>query len=294
MYAITLSSKALSNRIRTTIKASIQAYQTQGKRPPKLVMVLIGEEFASVLYVGNKERACGQVGIASQVMQLPITCSEADLLELIYTLNEDTNVDGILVQLPLPASIRLEKILDAIDPSKDVDGFHPTNIGLLSQGRPRFRPCTPYGIMRLLTTFTKSLAGMHAVVVGASNIVGKPMMLELLQAKCTVTICHIATQNLMHHVTQADLLVSAIGKMGIIQSEWIKQDAIVVDAGINRSEGGITGDISFETAAERAYAITPVPGGVGPMTVAMLLENTLSAYQIRMDPNRYAFKSTAT
>jgi methylenetetrahydrofolate dehydrogenase (NADP+)/methenyltetrahydrofolate cyclohydrolase len=295
MHAIQLSSKALSDRIRTTIKDAIQAQKAQGWRPPKLVMVQMGEEFASVVYVRNKAKACEKIGMASQIIPLPITDSEANLLELIDKLNADASVDGILVQLPLPSSITVSKVLDAIDPLKDVDGFHPENMGLLAQGRPRFRPCTPYGIMRLLGTLSIPLKGMHAVIIGASHIVGKPMMLELLRAECTVTICHVATRNLAHHIKQADLLVSAIGKTNIIQSKWIKPDAIVVDAGINRSEAGITGDIDFNTAAERAYAITPVPGGVGPMTVAMLLENTWSAYQARMDTlDHHASKSIIT
>jgi methylenetetrahydrofolate dehydrogenase (NADP+) / methenyltetrahydrofolate cyclohydrolase len=278
MQAIRLSGKLLSEQIRGSIKEAIQAQQAKGQRPPKLVIVLLGEQFASVIYVRNKEKACLEIGMSSQIIQLPTNCSEVNLLQLIHKLNNDSTVDGILVQLPLPSTINVSKVLDAIDPAKDVDGFHPTNMGLLAQGRPYFRACTPYGIMRLLETLARPLRGLHAVIVGASNIVGKPMMLELLREECTVTICHIATRNLKSHVQQADLLVSAIGKQGIIQSEWIKRGAIVIDAGINRTTQGITGDIAFDQAAERAFAITPVPGGVGPMTVAMLLENTWTAY----------------
>jgi methylenetetrahydrofolate dehydrogenase (NADP+)/methenyltetrahydrofolate cyclohydrolase len=283
MHAICLKGTSLASQIKTTLRQSIQSTHTQGIRPPQLVMILMGESFASTVYVRNKQKACEEVGMKSQVINLPNTYSETNLLKLIEKLNRDPHVDGILVQLPLPPTITGNRILDAIDPSKDVDGFHPTNIGLLVQKRPYFRPCTPYGIIKLLDTLPITLRGLHAVVVGASNIVGKPMALELLNKDCTVTVCHIATKNLAQHIAQADLLISAIGQQGVIQSQWIKENAIVIDAGINRTADDlITGDIEFDTAAQRAYAITPVPGGVGPMTVAMLLENTWSAYQAHL------------
>jgi len=289
--AIQLSGRALSDHIKTNLKKSIQAMQTQGRRLPKLVMILLGDSFASVIYVRNKAEACKKIGMASQIIHLPYTYSESNLLQLIHKLNEDESIDGILIQLPLPDTICVAKLLDRVNPLKDVDGFHPLNMGLLAQGRPFFRACTPQGIMRLLETLPNRLKGMHAVIVGASDIVGKPMMLELLKAGCTVTICHIATRDLAYHVAQADLLVSAVGKVNVIQSKWIKEGAIVVDAGINRTEAGITGDIDFNTAKKKAYAITPVPGGVGPMTVAMLLENAWKSYQSRMDRIDHAPKT---
>lgn len=277
-----LKGTTLANTIKLSLKEAIQNHQCQRRRAPKLVMVLVGDDFASSIYVRNKALACKEIGMLSEVIQLSTDCSEAHLLQLIHKLNHDTNIDGILIQLPLPCTINVSKVLDAIHPLKDVDGFHPINIGLLAQGRPRFRACTPYGIIRLLDTLPIELIGMHAVIVGASNIVGKPMMLELLQAGCTVTICHVNTRELARHVNQADILISAIGKAGIIQSAWIKKEAIVIDAGINRDATGIVGDIAFNTASKRAYAITPVPGGVGPMTVAMLLYNTFNAYEESM------------
>lgn len=281
MPAIQLYSRLLAKKIKAQLKNTIQNRLQQGFRAPKLVMVLIGNHLPSVIYVRNKKKACEQVGILSQIIECPSTYSEEALLTLIRNLNQESTIDGILVQLPLPKTMAVHRILKAIDPNKDVDGFHPYNLGLLAQGNPHFRACTPYGIMRLLETLPNSLRGLHAVVVGASNIVGKPMALELLQVGCTVTICHIATQPLWQHVSQADLLVSAIGKTGVIKSDWIKPGAIVIDAGINYAASGeLTGDIEFKTALSKAYAITPVPGGVGPMTVAMLMENTWKSYQL--------------
>lgn len=277
-----LKSTQLSYAIRMNLKDKIQGYHKQGRRPPKLVMILISEDFASHVYVKNKEKACAEVGMLSEVLKLPIDYSQSALINLIHTLNANDTVDGILVQLPLPPSINVSTILDLIDPLKDVDGFHPINMGLLAQGRPQFRACTPYGIIRLLEHFAVTLKGMHAVIVGASNIVGKPMMLELLNAGCTVTICHIATKDLAFHIKAADLLVSAIGKRDIIKSHWIKAGSIVIDAGINHSAHGITGDIECEEVINQVSAITPVPQGVGPMTVAMLLENTCKSYDLRI------------
>ncbi len=278
-----LHSRSLANTIQSKLQHLIANQKAQGLRPPGLAMILVGKDPASTIYVRHKQRICEKIGMYSTVFHQPDTFSQHALLEMITRLNQTTTVDGILVQLPLPRTIEVSYILDAIDPMKDVDGFHPNNIGRLTQARPIFRACTPYGIMQLLHTLPIRLSGLHAVIVGASNIVGKPMALELLQAGCTVSICHSQTKNLAFHVQQADLLISAVGKAKLIQSNWIKFNAIVIDAGINRdAEGLITGDIDFLTAKERAYAITPVPGGVGPMTVTALMQNTWTAYQMQI------------
>lgn len=284
MSAIPLYSKSLAQNIQSEIKAFIQTVQLEGLRPPSLAMIVIGNLPASLAYIKQKKRVCEQIGIASHLLTFP-TLLESELLALIKKLNHDETIDGILIQLPLPEHINTFNILDAISPKKDVDGFHPDNMGLLAQGRPYFRACTPYGIMTLLESLpTLSLKGMNTVVVGASNIVGKPMTFELLNAQCTVTLCHAATQNLEKHIRYADLLVSAIGKPNVIKSDWIKPNSIVVDAGIIRTASGkITGDIDYATAFLKTKAITPVPGGVGPMTVAMLMKNTWQAYQIHHD-----------
>lgn len=283
MSATRLDGKALALRLRSDIQNKITQAIQEGRRPPGLAVVLVGNDPASTIYVRHKQRACAEVGIRSDLLALPSSITEDKLLGLIHKLNQDPATDGILVQLPLPNGTPISRILDLIDPNKDVDGFHPYNLGLLAQGRPRFRACTPYGIMCLLETLSLPLAGLQAVVVGASNIVGKPMLLELLHAGCTVTICHSETRDLQHYIRQAELLVSAIGKPGVIQSDWIKPEAIVIDVGINkRPNGTLTGDLDFNRAAQRASAITPVPGGVGPMTVAILLQNTLLSWQIRL------------
>ncbi len=240
--------------------------------------MLVGSNPASQIYVGSKRKACEEVGFVSRSYDLPETTSEAELLELIDTLNADNTIDGILVQLPLPAGIDNVKVLERIAPDKDVDGFHPYNVGRLCQRAPRLRPCTPRGIVTLLERYNIDTYGLNAVVIGASNIVGRPMSMELLLAGCTTTVTHRFTKNLRHHVENADLLIVAVGKPGFIPGEWIKEGAIVVDVGINRLESGkVVGDVVFEDAAERASYITPVPGGVGPMTVATLIQNTLQA-----------------
>ena len=278
MTAKIIDGKAIAQKVRDTLKDEIQRRLQDGHPPPGLAVVLVGDNPASEVYVRNKRNACQECGIRSIAHNLPSDISEEELLSLIVQLNQDSSIHGILIQLPLPGHIRAPFILDKIDPKKDVDGFHPVNLGLLAQGRPYLHPCTPYGVMRLLQHEKISLGGLNAVVVGASNIVGKPMAFELLNAGCTVTLCHSKTRNLEKHITQADLLVSAIGKAGIIKSEWIKPHAIVIDIGITRAPSGkLHGDIEFETAKQSAAYITPVPGGVGPMTVAMLLENTLFA-----------------
>lgn len=245
---------------------------------PGLAVILVGDNPASLSYVGHKQKACREVGILSHCHRLPENCSQQAVIQIIEQCNQDPTVHGILLQLPLPASISPEPLLEKINPAKDVDGFHPYNMGRLALRQPILRPCTPYGVMKLLASTQEDLTGLHAVVLGASNIVGRPMALELLLAKCTVTICHRFSKHIAPHIQSADILISAIGKPNIVNSEWIKPGAIVVDIGFNRLPSGkIVGDIEFATACERAGWITPVPGGVGPMTVATLLENTLLA-----------------
>lgn len=281
MTAQLIDGKALAAMVRDEVAAEIKQRAEQGFRQPGLAVVLVGTDHASEIYVRNKRQACESVGIKSIYQQVPATVSEHELVALIDTLNQDELVDGILLQLPLPDHINPDAVLECIAPNKDVDGFHAYNIGRLAQRRPLLRPCTPYGIMKLLDSIKTTYKNRHAVVIGASNIVGRPMALELLLAGCTVTICHRFTQNLADFVKQADILVSAAGKPGIVKGEWIKAGATVIDVGINRMEtGGITGDIEFETARQHAAWITPVPGGVGPMTVATLLKNTLEAAKL--------------
>lgn len=278
MTANIIDGKAIAQQVRCELKRRLQERHTKGLTNPGLAVILVGEDIASQIYVRNKRDACQSVGINSYAYDLPLTTTESELLALIKKLNVDPKVHGILIQLPLPSSIETPNILERINPNKDVDGFHPSNLGLLAQGRPFLRPCTPYGVMRLLEYEKISLKGLNAVIVGTSNIVGKPMALELLNAGCTITLCHSATRHLQQHIQSADLLVSAMGKAGIIKSVWLKPKAIVIDIGITRGANGkLHGDIDFETAREIAGYITPVPGGVGPMTVAMLLENTLFA-----------------
>lgn len=277
MTAHIIDGKAIAAQIRAKLRADIADHVRQGQRAPGLAVVLVGEDPASAVYVRTKQQACAEVGVVSFAHYLPKDISADQLLALIDTLNADTAVDGILVQLPLPSTIPADIILERINPSKDVDGFHPYNLGRLAQRRPLLRPCTPYGVMQLLAHTQVELKGLHAVVVGASNIVGRPMALELLLAGCTITVCHRWTRDLVSHIKQADILVVAVGKPGLVPSTAIKAGAIVIDVGINRlSTGQLVGDIDFATAKERASWITPVPGGVGPMTVAMLLQNTVS------------------
>jgi methylenetetrahydrofolate dehydrogenase (NADP+)/methenyltetrahydrofolate cyclohydrolase len=278
MTAKIIDGKAIAQEIRNDLKHQLAYRRSKGLSIPGLAVILVGEDAASQIYVRNKRDACRDIGMNSMAYDLPLHSTEPALLTLIQELNVDPQVDGILIQLPLPKTINTATILAHINPKKDVDGFHPINLGLLAQGRPYLRPCTPYGVMRLLEYEKIPLKGLNAVIVGASNIVGKPMALELLNAGCTITVCHSATRDLKQAIQQADLLVSAIGKADIIQSQWIKPDAVVIDIGITRSPSGkLHGDIAFESAKLVASYITPVPGGVGPMTVAMLLENTLLA-----------------
>jgi methylenetetrahydrofolate dehydrogenase (NADP+) / methenyltetrahydrofolate cyclohydrolase len=280
MTAQLIDGKALAASLRQTIKSAIDQRIADGKRSPGLAVILVGEDPASAVYVRNKRRACEEVGIKSFFHALPATTSEESLIQLIHELNAGPTIDGILLQLPLPTHINSDNVLESIDPKKDVDGFHPYNLGRLAQRRPLLRPCTPAGVMMMLDSIKVPYKKSHAVVVGASNIVGRPMALELLLAGCTVSICHRFTENLESIVKQGDILVSATGKPDIIRSEWIKPGAVVIDVGINHlPDGTMIGDIDFETARQTASWITPVPGGVGPMTVATLLKNTLIAYQ---------------
>jgi len=282
MAARIIDGKGIAEQIKARVRVETDALAAAGKRRPGLAVVMVGDSAASQVYVRNKRRSCEQAGIFSSAHDLPASTSEAELLSLIALLNADPAIDGILVQLPLPAQIRPRSVIEAIDPAKDVDGFHPYNLGRLAQREPLLRPCTPYGVMVMLGQLDVKLAGLDAVVVGASNIVGRPMALELLLAGVTTTVCHSRTRDLAQQVGRADLVVAAVGQPGMVHGEWIKPGAIVIDVGINRlPDGKLAGDVGYAAAAERAGWITPVPGGVGPMTVAMLMQNTLEAYQRR-------------
>ncbi|WP_145562753.1 bifunctional methylenetetrahydrofolate dehydrogenase/methenyltetrahydrofolate cyclohydrolase FolD [Yersinia aldovae] len=291
MSAKIIDGKTIAQQVRNEVAALVQKRLAAGKRAPGLAVVLVGENPASQIYVASKRKACEEVGFVSRSYDLPTTTTEAELLALIDSLNDDTEMDGILVQLPLPAGIDNVKVLERIHPDKDVDGFHPYNVGRLCQRAPKLRPCTPRGIVTLLERYDIPTYGLNAVVVGASNIVGRPMSLELLLAGCTTTVTHRFTNNLRQHVENADLLVVAVGKPGFIPGEWIKPGAIVIDVGINRLESGkVVGDVEFDVAVERAGWITPVPGGVGPMTVATLIQNTLQACEEYHDINENRVK----
>lgn len=278
MTAQNIDGTLISQTVRSEVAARVKARVDNGLRAPGLAVVLVGDDPASQVYVGSKRRACEEVGFISKSFDLPHTTTEKELLSLITELNNDDEIDGILVQLPLPAGIDATHILEHIDTEKDVDGFHPYNVGRLAQRIPKLRSCTPKGIITLLERYNIELRSKHAVIVGASNIVGRPMSLELLLAGCTTTTCHRFTKNLESHVRQADIVVVAVGKPNFIPGQWIKDGAVVIDVGINRLESGkLIGDVDYENAKERASFITPVPGGVGPMTVASLIENTMLA-----------------
>ncbi|MEY1577920.1 bifunctional methylenetetrahydrofolate dehydrogenase/methenyltetrahydrofolate cyclohydrolase FolD [Providencia manganoxydans] len=278
MLAKIIDGKTIAQTIRQEVAQKVQQRLDQGKRAPGLAVILVGANPASQIYVGSKRRACEEVGFLSRSYDLPDTTTEAELLKLIDDLNQDTEIDGILVQLPLPAGIDNVKVIERIHPDKDVDGFHPYNVGRLCQRAPRLRPCTPRGIVTLLDRYGINTYGLNAVIIGASNIVGRPMSLELLLAGCTTTVTHRFTKDLEQHVRNADLLVVAVGKPNFIPGDWVKPGAIVIDVGINRLENGkVTGDVDFDEASKHASWITPVPGGVGPMTVATLIQNTLQA-----------------
>ncbi|MFN6969307.1 MAG: bifunctional methylenetetrahydrofolate dehydrogenase/methenyltetrahydrofolate cyclohydrolase FolD [Rheinheimera sp.] len=278
MAAQIIDGKAVAQATRGQVALRVQQRLAAGKRAPGLAVVLVGADPASQVYVGSKRKACEEVGFASFSYDLPADTKQQQLFDLIDKLNADTSIDGILVQLPLPAGLDASAILERINPLKDVDGFHPYNIGRLAQRMPALRPCTPKGIIKLLQSTGVQIRGMDAVVVGASNIVGRPMALELLLAGCTTTVCHKFTKNLEQQVRRADLLVVAVGKPEFIPGDWVKPGALVIDVGINRLDSGkLVGDVEFTKAVEQARFITPVPGGVGPMTVACLIENTLEA-----------------
>ncbi|ELR63741.1 Methylenetetrahydrofolate dehydrogenase [Photobacterium marinum] len=278
MAAQIIDGKLISQTVRQEVAARVKARVEAGLRAPGLAVILVGQDPASQIYVGSKRKACDEVGFISKSFDLPATTDETELLALIDELNNDNTIDGILVQLPLPAGIDTTKVIEQIDPEKDVDGFHPYNVGRLCQRIPKLRACTPKGVMTLLERYNISVRGQHAVIVGASNIVGRPMTLELLLAGATTSTCHRFTQDLESHVRQADILVVAVGKPNFIPGEWIKEGATVIDVGINRLDSGkLVGDVEYDSARGNARHITPVPGGVGPMTVATLIENTLHA-----------------
>ncbi|PYB91369.1 bifunctional methylenetetrahydrofolate dehydrogenase/methenyltetrahydrofolate cyclohydrolase FolD [Pseudomonas fulva] len=278
MTAQLIDGKAIAAKLRQQIAQRVAQRRQEGLRTPGLAVILVGTDPASQVYVSHKRKDCEEVGFLSQAFDLPSHTTQEVLTDLIDRLNDDPSIDGILLQLPLPAHLDASLLLERIRPDKDVDGFHPYNVGRLAQRIPLLRPCTPKGIMTLLESTGQDLYGMNAVIVGASNIVGRPMALELLLSGCTITVCHRFTQDLAGHVVRADLVVVAAGKPGLVKGEWIKEGAIVIDVGINRQEDGkLVGDVVYETALPRAGWITPVPGGVGPMTRACLLENTLYA-----------------
>jgi len=281
MSAQILDGKAIAADIRDQVKARVDARLADGQRAPGLVVVLVGENPASQVYVRNKQNACEKVGFKSELVKLPATTSQAELLELIDTLNARDEVDGILVQLPLPDQIDEETVTERIVPTKDVDGFHPYNIGRLTLRMPLLRPCTPKGVMTMLERTGMDLVGKDAVIIGQSNIVGRPMFLELLMARCTPTVCHSRTKDLEAKIKAADIVVAAVGVPKFVKGEWLKDGAVVIDVGINRLEdGSLCGDVDYDSAKDVASWITPVPGGVGPMTVATLLENTLQAAEL--------------
>ncbi len=282
MTAQIIDGKAIAEQLLLSIKAKIDNRIAAGKRAPCLAVVLVGTDAASTIYVRNKRKACEKVGIKSVAYDLPSNTIEENLLSLIDNLNNDSDIDGILVQSPLPSQISEAQIIERISVDKDVDGFHPYNIGCLAVRQPTLRSCTPFGVIKMLQAANINLIGLDAVIIGVSNHVGRPMALELLLAGCTITSCHRHTKDLEGKIRQADLVVAAVGKAGLIQGDWIKKGAIVVDIGINRLPNGkICGDVDFNAAKKRASYITPVPGGVGPMTVATLMENTLLALELK-------------
>lgn len=283
MSAQILDGKATAAEIRADIKTQVEALVAAGKRQPGLAVVLVGDNAASQVYVRNKRAACAEVGFFSELHQLPPDTPAAELLALIDDLNGREAIDGILVQLPLPAHIDEEQVIERILPTKDVDGFHPYNVGRLTLRMPLLRPCTPKGVMTLLARTGRNLEGLDALIIGQSNIVGRPMALELLAARCTISVCHSRTRDLPGKIINADLVVAAVGRPHFVRGDWIKEGAIVIDVGINRTAAGsLVGDVDFAAVAERASWITPVPGGVGPMTIASLLENTLQAARLHV------------
>ncbi|QEL54927.1 bifunctional methylenetetrahydrofolate dehydrogenase/methenyltetrahydrofolate cyclohydrolase FolD [Chromobacterium paludis] len=278
MTAQLIDGKAVAERLVGKVKAGVEARLAQGKRAPALAVVLVGNDPASAVYVGAKKKGCEKAGVRSVSHELPAETSQQQLLEIIDRLNADDGIDGILVQLPLPKQIDPQTVIERIDPKKDVDGFHPYNVGRLVIKMPLMRPCTPRGVMTLLEEYGIDPKGQKVVIVGASNIVGRPQALEMLMARATVTVCHSATKNLEAEVAAADILVVGVGIPNFVKGEWIKPGAVVIDVGVNRLDNGkLCGDVEFAAASERAGYITPVPGGVGPMTIATLLQNTLDS-----------------
>lgn len=279
MTAQLINGKAIAAALRQQIALDVKKGIQQGLRAPGLAVILVGDDPASMIYVSNKQQACKEVGIKSYYHHLPTTASKDQLISLINDLNQNNLIDGILLQLPLPQHLNQDDLIECINPHKDVDGFHPYNLGRLAARRPLLRPCTPLGIMTLLDSIKTEYKQKNAVIIGASNSVGRPMALELLLAGCTITLCHRFTPNIQHHVEQADILISAVGKPGLINGEWVKPGSIVIDVGISRlKDGSLKGDVEFEAAAARAAWITPVPGGVGPMTIVTLLRNTVGVW----------------
>ncbi|MBS97665.1 MAG: bifunctional methylenetetrahydrofolate dehydrogenase/methenyltetrahydrofolate cyclohydrolase FolD [Oceanospirillaceae bacterium] len=273
-----IDGKAVAAGLRKEIAEKVKVRRDKGLPAPGLAVVLVGEDPASRVYVGSKVKACEEVGFLSRNYHLSVDTSEAELLSLIDELNADDAIHGILVQLPLPEQIDVQSVIERINPHKDVDGFHPYNLGRLAGKAPTLRPCTPYGCMRLLSAYGIDPMGKKAVVIGASNIVGRPVALELLMARATVTVCHSKTQDLPAELADADIVIAAVGIPKFVKGEWLKPGAVVIDVGINRNEAGkLVGDVDFDAAYDRVSAITPVPGGVGPMTIACLLQNTLEA-----------------
>ncbi|HZP11469.1 MAG TPA: bifunctional methylenetetrahydrofolate dehydrogenase/methenyltetrahydrofolate cyclohydrolase FolD [Nevskiaceae bacterium] len=287
MPAQLIDGKAVAARVHESVAAAVRERVSQGLRAPGLATVLVGEDPASQVYVRNKRATCEKLGIRSLPIHFEATLTEERLLTEIDRLNADPTVDGILVQLPLPKQIDPNRVIERIAPEKDVDGFHPYNFGRLAQKNPLLRPCTPFGCMKLLESTGVALRGARAVILGTSNIVGRPMALELLMADATITVCNSKTRDLPDVVRQADIVVAGIGKADFVQGDWIKPGAVVIDVGMNRkADGKLTGDVDFAAAKERASHITPVPGGVGPMTIAMLMENTLRAARLRESAKR--------
>jgi methylenetetrahydrofolate dehydrogenase (NADP+)/methenyltetrahydrofolate cyclohydrolase len=278
MSARLIDGKAIAAAITEEVRLAVEVRIAAGRRAPTLATVLVGQDPASQVYVRNKRATCQRIGITSVPIEFDTGQTEERLLSEIDRLNQDPEVDGILVQLPLPRQINPERVIERIAPAKDVDGFHPYNLGRLAQRNPLLRPCTPYGCMKLIETTGLSPRGAYAVVIGSSNIVGRPMALELMMADATVTVCNSKTRNLSELVAQADIVIAGVGRPHFVKGEWIKQGAVVIDVGINRLENGkLAGDVEFEAARLRASHITPVPGGVGPMTVAILMQNTFRA-----------------
>lgn len=285
MAAILIKGSEISKQIREELKQEVAWLKAKHNLVPGLATILVGQDEASKVYVGQKEKACKELGIHSERIDLPGNTTETDLLALIEKLNKDSRIHGILVQLPLPKHINETNVLYAIDPKKDVDGFHPVNVGKLMLGEPSFIPCTPHGIQELLIRTGVETDGAEVVVVGRSNIVGKPIANMLLQKKkganATVTICHTGTKNLVFHTKRADILIVAAGKPKTITADMVKEGVVVIDVGVNRLETGLVGDVDFEAVKEKAKAITPVPGGVGPMTISMLMHNTVQAAKMQ-------------